>query len=157
MTYLILKFGHILGAIVLLGTGTGIAFFMLMAHRSQDARFIARTSGVVVLADTVFTASAVILQPTTGYFLILNVGYSFSESWILLSLILYGVAGLFWLPVVWMQIRMRNLALQAVATDAPLPHDYFKLFRLWFWFGFPGFGSVVAILWLMIAKPELWS
>ena len=156
MTYFLLKFLHIVGAVVLLGTGTGIAFFMLMAHKSRDAAFIARTAGVVVLADMIFTASAVIAQPISGYFLTRQIGLPLGTSWIVASLVLYGVAGAFWLPVVWMQAKMRDLARQAVADNAALPPAYFRLFRWWFVFGFPGFGSVAAILWLMVAKPILW-
>lgn len=153
MTYLVLKYLHVLGAIVILGTGSGIAFFMLMAHLSRDSDFIARTARVVVLADLVFTATAVIAQPVTGYFLMRATGARFSDQWIIGSLGLFAVAGGFWLPVVWMQRRMRDLAAAAAATGAPPPAEYHRLFRWWFIYGFPGFGSVLMILWLMIAKP----
>jgi uncharacterized membrane protein len=155
--YLILKYVHVLGAIVLLGTGAGIAFFMLMADRSRDPAFVARTAGVVVLADLIFTATAVAAQPITGYLLLRQTGGALSDSWIVASLALYVVAGVFWLPVVWMQLRMRDLARAAVATQTPLPGAYRRLFRWWFAFGFPGFGAVMAIVWLMIAKPTLWT
>lgn len=153
MTYLILKYLHVLGAIVILGTGAGIAFFMLMANLSREATFIARTAGIVVLADAIFTATAVIAQPVTGYLLTLELGLPLTERWLLISLALYVIAGAFWLPVVWIQVRMHNLAKEAVAGGRPLPARYHTLFRVWFVFGIPGFGSVMAILWLMIAKP----
>jgi uncharacterized membrane protein len=155
VTYPLLKFLHIIGAMVILGTGSGIAFFMLMAHLSKDAAFIARTAAIVVLADMLFTATAVVAQPLTGYLLLRETGASVFDGWIVASLGLYGVAGMFWLPVVWMQRRMRDLAAAAAAAKAPLPPAYHQLFRLWFAFGFPGFGSVLAIIWLMIAKPSL--
>jgi uncharacterized membrane protein len=155
MTYDLIKFLHIIGATVILGTGAGIAFFMLMAHLSRDAIFIARTAVVVVLADFVFTATAIAVQPVTGYLLMRETGTPFTESWLEMSLALYVIAGLFWLPVVWMQIRMRDLARVAAATGKPLPRAYHRLFRLWFFFGFPGFGLVLGIIWLMIAKPAL--
>ncbi len=141
---------------MIFGTGSGIAFFMLMAHRSSDADFIGRTARVVVTADLLFTASAVLVQPVTGWLLMRETGLTFADSWIALSLLLYLAAGAFWLPVVWMQARMRDLALAAAEARAPLPPQYHRLFRLWFLFGFPGFGAVLAILWLMIAKPVLW-
>jgi uncharacterized membrane protein len=153
MTYLILKFVHLLGAIVILGTGSGIAFFMLMAHRTGDVGFIARTAGVVVVADMIFTASAVIAQPFTGYLLLSQTSQGFADFWIVAALGLFVVAGLFWLPVVWIQVRMRDLAIAANAAGAPLPAAYHRLFRIWFAFGFPGFGATIAILWLMVAKP----
>jgi uncharacterized membrane protein len=155
MIYFLLKYLHVLGAMVILGTGAGIAFFMLMAHLSRDAAFVARTAGVVVLADMVFTATAVIAQPLTGYLLVRETGRSLLEGWVMASLILYGVTGLFWLPVVWMQEQMHELAARAASAGEPLPPAYHRLFRLWFAFGFPGFGSVMLILWLMIAKPLL--
>jgi uncharacterized membrane protein len=153
-SYFVFKYLHVLGAIVILGTGTGIAFFMLVAHRTGDAAFIAATAGTVVIADLLFTASAVILQPITGGLLMAMSSTAITEPWIVTSLILYAVAGLFWLPVVFMQIEMRDLARQAVSDHAPLPPRYHALFRRWFIFGIPGFGSVMAILWLMIAKPS---
>ena len=152
-TYTILKFLHVIGASVLLGTGSGIAFFMLVAHRSGDVAFIARSASVVVLADYLFTASAVVLQPTTGYLLTLVLGVELTQGWVAASLALYIVAGAFWLPVVWIQSQMRDLARDAAAGGAPLPERYHRLFRIWVAFGFPGFGAVLLIFWLMIAKP----
>lgn len=152
--YFFLKYLHVLGAIVILGTGTGIAFFMLMAHRSGDPAFIARTASTVVIADMLFTASAVLLQPVTGGLLMWLASTALAEHWLASSLGLYVVAGLFWIPVVFMQIEMRDLARAAYARGEPLPPRYFALFRRWFLFGIPGFGSVMLILWLMIAKPQ---
>jgi uncharacterized membrane protein len=145
----------VLGAIVILGTGAGIAFFMLMAHRSREAAFIARTAAIVVTADMLFTLTAVILQPLTGVALMLLSEVTFAEGWLIASLVLYAVAGLFWIPVIFMQAEMRDLARIADAAGHGLPQRYFMLFRRWFLFGIPGFGSVMLILWLMIAKPNL--
>ncbi len=153
MFYAVLKILHVIGATVIFGTGTGIAFFMLMAHRSGNAEFIARMASLVVLADVIFTATAVILQPITGYLLMRQTGATFAESWIAISLALYLVAGAFWLPAVWIQARLRDLARTAADAGAPLPPAYHRLFRIWFLFGFPGFGAVLAIVFLMIAKP----
>ena len=153
MDYFILKFVHVIGAAVLLGTGSGIAFFMLVAHRSGDVAFIARTASVVVLADYLFTASAVVLQPITGFLLVYVLGIELTQGWVVASIALYIVAGAFWLPVVWIQSQMRDLAREAAASGAPLPNRYHRLFRIWFAFGFPGFGAVLLIVWLMIAKP----
>jgi uncharacterized membrane protein len=154
--YLILKYLHVLGGVVILGTGAGIAFFMFMADRSREPAFIARTAGVVVLADFIFTATAIALQPITGWLLLRQTGGSLAESWVTASLALYAIAGGFWLPVVWMQRRMQRLAAQAASDGVSLPNAYHRLFRLWFAFGFPGFGAVMLIVWLMIAKPVLW-
>jgi uncharacterized membrane protein len=154
--YFALKFLHVIGAAVLLGTGAGIAFFMVMAHRNGRAEVIAATAATVVIADFVFTTSAVIVQPVTGVLLTHHLGLTLTEPWIALSLVLYVVTGIFWLPVVWMQLRIRDLAREAAATGTPLPPAYFKFYRTWFAFGFPAFIAVLAIFWLMIAKPSLW-
>jgi uncharacterized membrane protein len=153
MVYLLLKFVHIIGACVLLGTGAGIAFFMLIAHRTGRASTIASVARIVVLADFLFTGTAVVLQPITGVALAWNVGYSLTETWIVTSILLYILTGLFWLPVVWMQIELRNLAAEADRSAAELPKRYHDLFRRWFFFGFPAFAAVLAIVWLMITRP----
>jgi uncharacterized membrane protein len=153
MLYFLLKFLHVIGAAVLLGTGAGIAFFMLLAHRSGDARVIAGVARIVVIADFLFTASAVVLQPITGAWMAHIGGYPLFSGWIGWSILLYLITGAFWLPVVWMQLRMRDLAVQAVQGGTPLPPLYHRLFRTWFAFGFPAFAAVVAIFWLMITKP----
>lgn len=150
-----LRWAHVIGACVLLGTGAGIAFFMLMAHRSGDARLIAGVAGIVVLADWVFTASAVVIQPITGYLLAIALNWPMTEGWIVLSLALYVITGAFWLPVVWMQARMHKLASAAAASGEPLPAAYHLLFRRWFAFGFPAFAAVLAIIWLMLARPSI--
>ena len=155
MLRLLLIYLHVIGAATLFGTGAGIAFFMLMAHRSGDARIIAHTASVVVIADVLFTAAAVVVQPVTGAALAVIDGFAIFRGWIGLSLILYVVTGAFWLPVVWMQVRMRDLARRAAEQGTALPKEYHRLWRLWFAFGFPAFGAVLGIIWLMVAKPSL--
>lgn len=153
---IILKWLHILGATVLLGTGAGIAFFMLLAHRTKDAKIIAHVSGTVVIADLLFTTAAVILQPITGFWLASETGWDMDEPWILAALALYILIGIFWLPVVWIQLKMRNLTREAALNDTILPEQYFNLFRIWFVCGFPAFFAVMGIIWLMIARPSFW-
>lgn len=153
--YLILKMLHVVGATVLLGTGAGIAFFMLMAHRTRDPKLIAHTAAIVVVADALFTATAVVLQPITGGALALIAGYPLFHGWVAASLGLYVLVGAFWLPVVWLQVRMRDFARRAAEADRPLPPEYDRLWRWWFALGFPAFGAVLLIIWLMIAKPRL--
>lgn len=153
--YQLLKYAHVIGASVLLGTGAGIAFFMLMAHRMRDPIVVAGVARIVVIADFLFTASAVLLQPITGLLLAWWIGYSLSEGWIVLSILLYLITGAFWVPVVVMQIKMRNLAMHAASEGMPLPEAYYRIFRRWFVFGFPAFAAVLAIFWLMIARPQI--
>lgn len=152
----LLKWLHVLGAAVLFGTGAGIAFFMLVAHRTRDPHVIAHVARTVVIADLVFTATAVIAQPVTGVLLALTVGWRLTESWIVASVGLYVLTGLCWLPVVWIQARMRGIAETAARARTELPAEYFGLFRIWFALGWPAFAAVLAIFWLMITKPVLW-
>jgi len=146
---------HVIGAMVLLGTGAGIAFFMVMAHRTRDPHAIAHVAGTVVIADMLFTATAVLAQPVTGTLLALDRGYPIFEGWIAVSLVLYVVTGLFWLPVVFIQVRLRDLAHAAARSSSPLPTEYHRLYRIWFACGFPAFAAVLAIVWLMLEKPGL--
>jgi uncharacterized membrane protein len=155
MLYFVLKYLHVVGAAVLLGTGAGIAFFMLAAHLGGKPAVIAGVARIVVLADFIFTATAVVVQPITGTLLVLNVGYSFWDGWIVWSIVLYVITGALWLPVVWMQMRLRDLAVIAAADGKPLPKEYHRIFWLWFAFGIPAFTAVAIIMWLMIAKPQI--
>lgn len=150
-----LRWAHVIGATVLLGTGAGIAFFMVMAHQTKDPKIIAHTSKIVVIADWIFTASAAIIQPITGALLAIGIGWPLTEGWVLWSLLLYVFVGLFWLPVVWIQHQLRNIAQAAVKQGTALPARYFRLYRIWFLCGFPAFIAVLAIVWLMVSKPVL--
>jgi uncharacterized membrane protein len=149
------KLIHLLGASVLFGTGLGIAFFMFMANRTGHAGVIAVTARFVVIADFIFTATAVVVQPLSGFALASAIGIEpFEENWIVLSIVLYILVGLCWLPVVFIQIRMRNLAQDAAVNAKPLPDEYRRLYRVWFWLGWPAFAGVIAIFVLMIWQPH---
>jgi len=153
----IFKLIHLVGASVLFGTGLGIAFFMLMAHRSGHAGVIAVTARFVVVANLVFIATAVVVEPLSGMALAWAIGLSpGDESWIVYSFVLYGLVGLCWLPVVFIQIRMRKLAQDAAVNAKPLPPEYHRLFRIWFALGWPAFAGVIAIFALMIWQPHFW-
>ena len=153
----LLKFVHVLGASVLFGTGLGIAYFMFMAHRTGHAGVIAVTARFVILADLIFTATAVVVQPVSGVLLAWSIGLSpLEKSWIVLSLLLYVLVGLCWLPAVFIQIRMRKLAHDAAVNSKPLPDGYRRLFRIWFALGWPAFAGVIAIFALMTWQPRWW-
>lgn len=147
---------HVLGATVLIGTGAGIAFFMVMAHRTRDASLIAHVASTVVIADFLFTASAVVVQPLTGIWLAILIGWPLDTPWLLVSYALYLLIGAFWLPVVRIQMRMRDLAREAASAGAPLPDTYHRLYRTWFACGFPAFAAILVIVWLMLERPILW-
>lgn len=150
----VLRWVHVIGACILLGTGAGIAFFMLIAHKTKDAKIIYHTAKTVVLADYIFTASAVILQPVSGLWLAHIIGWDLTTGWLVLSLVLYIAVGCFWLPVVFMQRKMRDLARVALDTHTNLPPMYHKLFWRWFAFGIPAFLMVLGIVWLMVSRPN---
>jgi len=154
-----IRLAHVIGATVLLGTGAGIAFFMVVARQTENPVLIAHVSGTVVIADTLFTATAAIFQPITGYLLAKSIGWPLTEGWVFLSLMLYVFTGLFWLPVVWIQIRLRDIARLAAKGNTPLPPQWFRLYRIWFACGFPAFFAVIGIFWLMLMKPDiqLWN
>jgi uncharacterized membrane protein len=153
--YPLIKWLHIVSSTVLFGTGVGIAFFLLRAQRTRNVGIIAAVSREVVLADMLFTASAVVLQPVTGIALAVTVGYPLSSPWLVWSMALYGLVGCCWLPVVWLQMRMRDLAIEAAAKGSALPTEYRRYYRWWFGLGWPAFLGVLVIFYLMVAKPEL--
>lgn len=155
--YMTLKTLHILSSTVLFGTGLGIAFFMFRSYFTQDLTQKLYAAQNTVLADYMFTLPAVIIQPATGLGLIHLSGYEWNEPWLLVTYGLYILAGLCWLPVVWLQIQMKNLVKAAVLKKEPLPTIYQTYFKLWFILGWPAFLGLVGVFYLMTAKPYLWG
>jgi len=153
--YLWLKWLHIISSTVLLGTGAGIAYFFVRVQQTGDVRIIAAVARDVVVADAYFTASAVVIQPVTGFLLLWLGGYPFTLPWVWASVLLYLAVGCCWLPVVWLQIRMRDLAITAVKAGTALPTAYARYYRWWFVLGWPAFAGVLVIFWLMVAKPVI--
>ncbi|WP_050463595.1 DUF2269 family protein [Herbaspirillum autotrophicum] len=153
--YLFIKWLHIISANILFGTGIGIAFFKWITDRSGDIRAIRIVTERTVLADWIFTTPAVIVQPLTGLALVYLAGYPLWNGWVLYAVLLYIVAGCCWLPVVVLQIRMRNLARSADRDQTALPAQYWQYARAWFWLGIPAFAALIAVYWLMVYKPTL--
>jgi uncharacterized membrane protein len=152
MSYLLLKYWHILSAFLLFGTGLGSAFYKWMADRSGNVQHIAITNRHVVFADYLFTTPTVIMQPLTGIWMASLVNLPLTTPWIAISLGLYIFAGCCWLPVVYLQINMQKIAEQAVAEETSLPARYWQLARLWFWLGVPAFLAMLAVVFLMVYK-----
>jgi uncharacterized membrane protein len=153
MDYLIVKWLHVLSSTLLFGTGLGSAYYMYFASRTRDARVVAVTVRHVVLADWLFTTTTIIFQPLSGWYLAHLAQMPLTTRWIWWSFVLYFVAGACWLPVVWLQIKMRNLADQAAKNNAALPPLYMRYLRIWFTLGVPAFVALVIVFYLMVAKP----
>lgn len=169
MSYLSWKALHVLSMVLLFGTGLGSAFYKWMADRHGELAHMAVTNRHVVLADWVFTTPTVIFQPLSGLWMLHLMGWPWTTPWVLLSLALYAVAGLCWLPVVWMQIRMRQLTDAALAASVASPAaggteqsdhwrvEYRKLARWWFALGVPAFTAMVVVVVLMVFKHIPWG
>jgi uncharacterized membrane protein len=153
--YLALKWMHILSSVVLVGTGLGSAFYMFFANRSGVVAAQAVVSRLVVRADWWFTTPAVVLQPLTGLWMAYLAGYPWNTPWLLLAFALYALAGLCWLPVVWLQLRMAAMAQSAHATGTDLPALYWLYARRWEALGYPAFAAMVVVFYLMVAKPVI--
>jgi uncharacterized membrane protein len=153
MDYVVVKWLHVLSSTLLFGTGLGSAWYMLFANVSRDVRAIAVVSKWVVIADWLFTATTAVFQPASGFYMMHLAGYPFTSHWIAWSVALYVLAGACWLPVVWLQIRLRDMAQQAAGTDTPLPPRYWTYFRIWVALGIPAFIAFVFIFWFMVSKP----
>lgn len=151
--YLWLKTIHIISSTLLFGTGLGSAFYLLRAHLSNNIQAIAFATRNVVFADWAFTTPSVLIQPLTGFAMAYMVHYSLSSFWLSCSFFLYLLTGACWLPVVWLQIKMQQMAEQAAQANTALPALYHRYFRIWFWLGWPAFISVIIIFQLMVFKP----
>ena len=155
MEYQIWKWLHVLSSTLLFGTGLGTAFFMFFTNRSGDVRAIAVVTRYVVIADWLFTATTVVFQPLSGLMMMHLAGIPLTARWIWISFALYFLAGACWLPVVWIQMKLRNLAGEALAGGATvLPTKYWKYERIWVLLGIPAFVSLVVVFYLMVAKPS---
>lgn len=155
--YLIAKWLHILSSTVLFGTGIGTAFQMVWVMRRADPHQVHGVASGVVMADWLFTTPAGLLQPATGFWLVWLLGYPLNTPWLVVTYALYLLAFLCWAPVVHLQIRIRDLAGQAAETGQPLPAPAHQAYRLWFLLGWPAFGALVVVFWLMVTKPLLWG
>ncbi len=153
-SYLLLKLLHILSAVVLTGTGAGIAFFMFMASRSSNPEAIAVTAQHVVLADWLFTAPAVVIQFVTGVLLMLKLGYSFTSPWFFLVIGLFGFIGVCWLPVLVIQYKLKQLAAESLTRESSETSSEFKRLMAWWTFlGGAAFTAILVIFVLMVFKP----
>jgi uncharacterized membrane protein len=153
MEYITAKWLHILSSTLLFGTGIGTAYYMICASVTRNPPIVAAVGKNVVTADWLFTATTIVIQPLTGFYLIYLADIPLSARWISWSIGLYLLAGACWLPVVWLQIRMQRLAVEARDSNSNLPALYWRYFRLWIALGIPAFFALVVVFYLMVAKP----
>lgn len=144
--HLWIKLVHILSATVVFGTGMGTAFFMFRAHLTKNEEAMAVTTRHVVMADWLFTTPAIVVQLFTGLWLVDRLNISFSSTWFITVICLYVFIGICWVPVVWIQIRIRDLIACGASRD-----DYMNLMRAWVAFGVPAFASVLILFFLMVS------
>jgi uncharacterized membrane protein len=150
--YLLLKLIHILSAVVITGTGSGIAFFMFMASRSDNPQAIYMTTKHVILGDWIFTTPAVLMQLITGVLLMKKLNYSFSSTWFYWVIGLFVLIGILWLPVIRIQYRLRESAKASMDTGAVTP-EFRNYMRIWTSLGVPAFTTILIMFWLMVFKP----
>lgn len=149
--YPLVKLIHILSATVLLGTGAGIAFFMLRAWQSGDENTLRASTRHVVQADWFFTTPAVIIQILSGIWLVHRLSVPLDSIWLWTVLGLFAFVGGCWLPVVWIQVRIRNMLSTGADRSAIRP-----LMRWWIGLGVPAFLTVLALFALMVYKPWMY-
>ncbi len=153
--YLSLKLLHILSSTILFGTGLGTAFFMWRADKSRDLVLVAMTARHVVLADWIFTAPSVVIQPVTGLAMIYLSGIPLSTHWVQWSIALYLLVGLCWLPVVWIQVCVARKASEAEKKGVLFNYPHKTYMRWWYSLGWPAFIMVMYIFYLMVFKPAM--
>lgn len=154
MAYLAIKWLHVVSATILFGTGIGIAFFKWYSDRMNDARASAFVLAIVVKADLWFTAPSVVVQLATGLWMVRVSGWSLHDAWLMGALILYSLVGVCWLPVLWLQYRMLELAREAATGNSALTARYHLYRRWWTMLGVPAFAAILVIFYLMIFKPR---
>ncbi len=153
MEYFVAKWLHILSSTLLFGTGLGSAYYMFFASLTRDPRVVVTVVKYVVVADWLFTTTTIVFQPLSGLYLVHLMGIPLTSRWLVWTYALYLLAGAAWLPVVWMQIQMRNMAREAVAANAALPERYWRFLKMWVALGVVAFAALVIVFYLMVAKP----
>jgi uncharacterized membrane protein len=153
--YLTIKTLHILSSVLMVGTGFGTAFYLFFANRSNSVETMSVVSRLVCRADWWFTTPAVIFQPLSGLWLAHTAGFSWTTPWLLTSIALYMLAGVCWLPVVWLQLRMARIASNAAMQRQPMPEHYWHYAKRWELLGYPAFIAMVVVYFLMVTKPTI--
>lgn len=153
MEYFVAKWLHILSSTLLFGTGLGSAYYMFFASLTRDPRVVVTVVKYVVIADWLFTTTTIIFQPLSGLYLVHLMGISLTSRWLVWTYALYVLAGAAWLPVVWIQIQMRNMAREAVAANSALPERYWRFLKVWVALGIVAFVALIIVFYLMVAKP----
>ena len=153
MDLIFVKFLHVLSSTLLFGTGIGTAFYLFFISRTRDARVVAVVARHVVTADWIFTATTIVFQPASGLWLAHRMGLPLTTPWLYWSIVLFVFAACCWLPVVWLQVRLRDVAAAAARERQPLPARYWRLLGAWVALGFPALFAFLAIFYLMVARP----
>jgi len=151
--YTVVKTLHIISSTILFGTGIGIAFFMFRSCSAFNIHEKLYAAKNTVLADYLFTFPVAVIQPVSGFALIQMAGFDWTAYWLVATYVIYLIAGLCWLPVVWIQIQLKKMCMEASENGTELPENYNKLFKVWFLLGWPAFMGFVAVFYLMVAKP----
>ena len=153
MLYPWIKILHIISASVLFGTGLGTAFYMFYVNQQNNISLIAKATSAVVIADWLFTATSGVVQAITGFVLVYLKGYSLFSLWVAGSILGYLVAGICWVPVVWLQMQCRDLAIQASKDNTSLPEKYYRYYRIWWVLGIPAFIALIGVFYVMANRP----
>ena len=152
MDLILVKYLHVLSSTLLFGTGIGTAFYLFFISRTRDARVVAVVARHVVIADWIFTATTIVFQPASGVYLAHRMGIALSTPWLYWSMVLFAIAALCWLPVVWLQMRLRDIAVDAARAGRELPPGYGAHLGAWTALGIPALLSFLAIFYMMVAR-----
>jgi len=152
MDLIFAKYLHVLSSTLLFGTGIGTAFYLFFVSRTGDARVVAVVARHVVIADWIFTATTIVFQPLSGFYLAHRMGIHWTTPWVYWSTVLFVIAALCWLPVVWLQMRLRDIAVEAAAAGRGLPPGYARHLGSWAALGVPALVSFLAIFYMMVSR-----
>ena len=152
MDLILVKYLHVLSSTMLFGTGIGTAFYLFFISWTRDARVVAVVARYVVIADWIFTATTIVFQPLSGFYLAHRMGIPWTTPWIYWSTVLFAIAALCWLPVVWLQMRLRDIAAEAAAGGRELPQRYAAHLGCWAALGVPALVSFLAIFYMMVSR-----
>ncbi len=150
-----LKLLHILSAVVMTGTGIGLAYFLFLAVLTKKQEALVAIARWVIWGDWLFTLPAIITQIISGLLLVERLGWSFASVGMHWILTLYALMLVCWLPVIVIQYKLYHISLKILTEGQDVHcHPSFKrLFRLWVLLGSIAFVCVLLLFWIMIFKP----
>ncbi len=153
MIYDLAKFLHVTGVAMLMGNITVTAIWKFFADRDGRPEVLGFAQKLVTYTDWSMTFWGVVLIMGGGYFMAVSADLPLDQGWLLWSQLLFFLSGFIWLLVIVpIQVKQGRMAKAFSAED--VGDEYRALSSRWLVWGLISTVPLIAVTWLMIAKPS---